>query len=85
MRTEQKKKYRVQAWVILIVLSILWGSSFIIIKKSLEVFTAGQVGSIRLVFAFLFLLAFAIPNIKKVPVGKWKYINRRSQNSIYFL
>ena len=74
MRTEQKKKYRVQAWIILIVLSIIWGSSFIIIKKSLEVFTAGQVGSIRLVFAFLFLLAFAIPNIKKVPGGKWKYI-----------
>ncbi|HEY5533635.1 MAG TPA: DMT family transporter [Ignavibacteria bacterium] len=59
-------------WVILVVLTLIWGSSFILIKKGLEVFTPVQVGTARIAFAFLALLPYAIPNLKKIPLKRWK-------------
>lgn len=53
---------------------MIWGSSYILIKKGLVVFSALQVGTIRITFAFLFLLPAAVRNLKKVPKGKWKVI-----------
>lgn len=50
--------------VILIVLSIIWGSSFILIKKGLVAFDALQVGTIRIMFASVVLLPIALRNIK---------------------
>lgn len=38
------------------------------------VFSALQVGTIRITFAFLFLLPSAVRNLKRVPEGKWKVI-----------
>lgn len=55
-------------------LALIWGSSYILIKKGLVVFSALQVGTIRIAFAFLFLLPSAVRNLKKVPEGKWKII-----------
>lgn len=55
-------------------LALIWGSSYILIKKGLVVFSALQVGTIRIAFAFLFLLPSALRNLKKVPAGKWKVI-----------
>ena len=55
-------------------LSLIWGSSFILIKKGLDVFSPGQLGSLRLSLAFLFLLPYAIPNIRTVQKEKWVYI-----------
>jgi drug/metabolite transporter (DMT)-like permease len=42
------------AWLFFILLALIWGSSFIIMKRGLLSFTAIQVGSIRIVYAFLF-------------------------------
>ena len=55
-------------------LVIIWGSSFILMKKGLEIYTPPQVAAIRMVVSFLCLLPFAIRHIKKVPKEKWKYI-----------
>lgn len=74
MKATPIKNRNLQAWLLLLTLAIIWGSSFILIKKGLDVFSPGQVGSLRLVFAFLFLIAFAVPNIRSVPKEKWKYI-----------
>jgi drug/metabolite transporter (DMT)-like permease len=52
-------------------LSLIWGSSFILIEKGLQVFPPVQVGCIRLVYAFLILLPHAIRNIGKIPGNKW--------------
>ncbi|MBU1679495.1 MAG: DMT family transporter [Bacteroidetes bacterium] len=58
--------------IVLIALSIIWGSSFILIKKGLESFSPGQVGTIRIVFAFIVLLPFAIKHIKTTFKYHWK-------------
>ena len=50
----------------LTILSIIWGSSFILIKKGLVAFEPGQVGSLRMVAAFAVLLPLSLRNIKKV-------------------
>lgn len=43
-------------WPILIVLSLIWGSSFILMKRGLEVFSSSQVAALRITLAWLFLL-----------------------------
>lgn len=48
------------------VLSLVWGSSFILIKKGLDFFTPLQVGALRVTLAALFLLPTALKHIKKL-------------------
>ncbi len=50
----------------LILLAIIWGSSFILIKKGLLVFSPGEVGAYRIVSAALVLLPLSIPRIKRL-------------------
>jgi drug/metabolite transporter (DMT)-like permease len=61
-------------WGYLVVLSLIWGSSFILIKKGLIGLTAMQVGSLRIVFAAFFLLLIGFKSLSKIPKEKWKYI-----------
>ncbi|MFO7526706.1 MAG: DMT family transporter, partial [Ignavibacteriaceae bacterium] len=62
------------SWFLLIVLAIIWGSSFILIKKGLDSFSAAQVGTIRISFAFLVMLPFALKSIGNVFKIYWKKI-----------
>jgi drug/metabolite transporter (DMT)-like permease len=48
----------------LLILSIIWGSSFILMKKGLESFNNIQVAALRIFFSFLFVLPFIIRNLK---------------------
>ncbi|MDX6181402.1 EamA family transporter [Flavobacterium sp. Fl-77] len=61
-------------WVYLLILSLIWGSSFILIKRGLVGLTAIQVGSFRIIFAALFLLIIGFKSLKKIPAHKWKII-----------
>ena len=61
-------------WVYLLVLSVIWGSSFILIKKGLVGLTAIQLGSLRILFAAIFLLIIGFKSLSKIPKEKWKYI-----------
>lgn len=61
-------------WVYLMVLALVWGSSFILIKKGLIGLTALQLGSLRIIFAAVFLLLIGFKSLSKIPVHKWKYI-----------
>ena len=63
-----------ERWVLLVVLSIIWGSSFILIKKSLEHFTPYEVGALRVLIAGIVLLPLAILNIKKFPKKHLKWL-----------
>ena len=58
----------------LIFLSIIWGSSFILIKKSLLAFSPIQVGTLRIIVAFIVLLPIAISNLKSVFKLFWKQL-----------
>lgn len=53
-------------WLILAILAVIWGSSFILIKYGLDHFSAAQVGSMRIVIAFLVLLPVALASRKRL-------------------
>ena len=63
-----------QKWFYLIILSIVWGSSFILMKKALLGVTPIQLGALRMIFTAIFLLSVAFSSIKKIKKRHWKYI-----------
>ncbi|MFC2115283.1 DMT family transporter [Bacteroidota bacterium] len=50
----------------LFLLALIWGSSFILMKKGLESYDHIQVAAFRIFFSFIFLLPFTIRNIRVV-------------------
>lgn len=68
MSNQQKK------WLILLTLALVWGSSFILMKKALIVLSPVQLGSLRILFAAIFLLAFGFKSLKKIQRKHYKYI-----------
>jgi len=52
------------AWIILITLSVVWGSSFILMKRGLEAFSSDEVAALRISIAFLFLLPLQLKHYK---------------------
>ncbi|MEQ1585141.1 MAG: DMT family transporter [Cyclobacteriaceae bacterium] len=54
---------------LLIVLSLIWGTSFILIKQGLKVFAPDVVGALRVTAASLFLLPLAFPKLKELKQG----------------
>lgn len=61
-------------WIYLLILSIIWGSSFILIKKSLLGLTAFQLGALRTIITGMLLLVFGFNNLKAIPKSKWKWL-----------
>ena len=61
-------------WFFLLVLALIWGSSFILIKRGLVGLTPYQLGAFRIIFAGLFLLSIGFNSLKSIPKHKWKYI-----------
>ena len=61
-------------WIYLIILSVVWGSSFILIKKALIGLTAFQVGSFRIIFAAIFLILVGFKSISRLTRRQWKWI-----------
>jgi drug/metabolite transporter (DMT)-like permease len=53
-------------WAILLFLSLIWGTSFILMKKGLESYTHSQVAAFRIFFSFIFMLPITIRNIKVI-------------------
>ncbi len=61
-------------WVYLVILSIVWGSSFILIKKGLVGLSAIEVGSFRIIFAAVFLILIGLRSIMKIKKRQWKWM-----------
>jgi len=61
-------------WIYLLILSIIWGSSFILIKKSLLGLTAYQLGALRTIITGVILLAFGFNKLKTIEKSKWKWL-----------
>lgn len=53
-------------WLILLALVLIWGSSFILIKRGLEVYSSTEVGAIRIFTSFVILIPFALKRFGKV-------------------
>lgn len=61
-------------WIVLIFLAFIWGSSFILMKRGLEVYSHSTVAALRISIAFIFLIPFALKYFKKVDKKYWKYL-----------
>ncbi len=74
IRWIQSKGNRFLGWILLMVLALIWGSSFILIKRGLLVYDPGEVAGIRILAASIFLLPWALANLKKVNKWNLKYL-----------
>lgn len=61
-----REKRKIWHWVVLVILSLIWGTSYILMKKGLESFSYFQVGSLRIFITFICLLPVAIKNLPKL-------------------
>lgn len=64
----------IKKWVYLFTLSIIWGSSYILIKKGLVGLTPLQLGSTRIVMTTVILMIFGWKQLRKIPKEAWKWI-----------
>lgn len=63
------------AWSLLIILSIIWGSSFMLMKKGLIAFDPGEIAALRIFSASLFLFPIAIRNLREIKTRKqWIFL-----------
>ncbi len=62
------------AWVLLFVLASIWGTSFILMKKGLVVFSAMELGATRVSVAALLLLPFALRHVGTVERSRFKWL-----------
>lgn len=53
-------------WLVIFLLSMIWGTSYILMKRGLESFSSLQIGSLRIFITFLCLLPVAIRNLNKL-------------------
>lgn len=61
-------------WLYLFVLSLIWGTSFILIKKSLLGLTPFQLGALRTIITGIFLFIAGFKSIKQIDKKQWKWI-----------
>ena len=58
------------SWALFILLALIWGSSFILIKKSAAQLDGWQIGAVRIFSAAIVFLPFAIFHVGKLPKAK---------------
>lgn len=65
---------KLNKWFYLISLSLIWGSSFILIKKALIGLEATQLGSLRIIFSSIVVILIAWKRLSKINKTEWKWI-----------
>ena len=58
------EKRKIWHWIALVILSLIWGTSYILMKKGLESFSPYQVGALRIVITFVCLLPVALKHFQ---------------------
>lgn len=72
--TSKQTNLKLIAWLGLLFLAVVWGLSFILIKKIVHDFTAIELGAGRIFIAGLALSPWAIKNLKNYPKEKSGYL-----------
>jgi drug/metabolite transporter (DMT)-like permease len=62
--------HRIVSWAIFIVLCIIWGSSFILMKYSTDGLDALQIAAVRIFSGGIVFLPFAVIHLRKIPRNK---------------
>jgi drug/metabolite transporter (DMT)-like permease len=71
------EKRKIWHWLALLILSLIWGTSYILMKKGLESFSPLQVGGLRIVITFICLLPIALKH--------FRHLNRNNIMSIIII
>lgn len=58
-------------WLLLLLLTFIWGSSYILIKNGLQSFTAVELASLRISITFFASLPFVYKAVKTIPRDKY--------------
>lgn len=58
------------SWALFVLLALIWGSSFILIKKGAEQLDGWQIGAVRIFAASIVFLPFALVHIRQIPSAK---------------
>lgn len=61
-------------WVYLFLLSLIWGSSYILIKKGLVGLTPIQLGAFRILMTTVILLIVGANHLKGIHLHQWKWL-----------
>lgn len=69
---ESKTQIDSQSWIIMLFLSMVWGCSFILIKKALIAFSPVQVAGLRVFISAIAFLPFVWINRKSIDWSRWK-------------
>ncbi len=59
-------KGKIWHWLAVVLLSLIWGTSYILMKKGLRSFSAYQLASLRILISFICLLPVALRNLSKL-------------------
>lgn len=70
-KTTSRKSNSLTSWVLFILLAIVWGSSFILMKQGLRSFSYSQIGMLRISLAFIFTSAIAFKYFKYLTKKNW--------------
>lgn len=61
-------------WIYLVILSLVWGSSFILMKKALISLSPIQVGALRIIITAVFLFLIGFKRVFKINRRQWYYL-----------
>lgn len=73
-----------RALTLLILLALIWGTSFILMKRGLQVFSAGELGSLRVASASVFLLPIAFVKLRELHAGQYLKLLASGLMGIFF-
>lgn len=71
-------------WLYLLLLSLIWGTSFILIKKGLIGLTQIQLGSLRIVMTSIILFSVGMPALKEIKRPQWTWIGLSALFGTFF-
>ena len=69
-----KENKQLVAWSLLVLIAMIWGTSFILMKKALGVYTVAEVAAGRIFLAFVFFIPLIWVNRNAVPRAKYPYL-----------
>ena len=68
------QRNKIWNWVIVALLSLIWGTSYILMKKGLRSFSAYQLASLRILISFVCMLPIALRSLSKLNKNNFRSI-----------
>lgn len=70
----EKSHHNLQNWILLVLLTLIWGTSYILIKKGLLGFSPVEIGCLRISISCICCLPLVVKAFQKIPRNKYATI-----------